>query len=192
MQGCWDPHSTTSTRSAASILHHSASRLLQTTPCIDNSSSRHMSGGEESTGLGDAPRGAGPKRDSKAQGAAIKILHKRAVKLVKDYPSCKLLLLVRSALGTSRDKRWLVDFAHNFGDERQADVMRRQIAKHVAQVWAWQWQRGAAVGRRTSGGTAACHKLLQRAGRPAGTVGLLTRNQNSWALVAGGWQGPGL
>ena len=96
-----------------------------------------MSEGQEGTGAGgEGNPGAGPKRDSGTQSDSIKVLHSRIQKLLKDHPDCKLLLLYRSAYGTTRDKKWLLDILHNFGDEQQADVLRREIAKHLAQVWA--------------------------------------------------------
>ena len=148
-----------------------------------------MREGEEGGGAGgDGNPGAGPKRDSGTQSDSLKVLHSRVKKLLKEYPDCKLLLLYRSAYGTKRDKKWLLDILHNFGDEQQADVLRREIAKHLAQVWAARpRQRGAG----SASGT-AWHNLFAACGQTCGNFRFTGMLQSSWCMLAGGWQGPGL
>jgi hypothetical protein len=95
-----------------------------------------MEEGQEGTGpAGDGNPGAGPKRDSGTQSDAIKVLNTRVLKLTTDYPGCKVIVLYRSEFGHTRMKKWLLDIVHNCGSEQQANVLRRMIAKYLAQVW---------------------------------------------------------
>ena len=155
-----------------------------------------MSEGEGGTSPGgDGAGRSGPKRDSGTQNNSIKILSNRAMKLTRDYPGCKMLLLYRSAFGNSRENKWLLDIAHNFGEPQQANVLRRKIAHHLAEVGAAGGGSGAG-GRRRARAALVLRTLhpmrTLHGGRQAGTAVPLRCNASSRRMPAGGWQGPDL
>ena len=147
----------------------------------------------EATGAvgSDAPGGDASKKASKKQSGLIRSLRTTALKLIELFPESKVLLLIRSGHGEVRDRLWLADLVHNFGNEAQADALRRVIMEHLSKVGA---PAAVAAGPRRRHRAAICLvstlQLAHSCAAQAANTGVAVFQPHSyWFMYAGVQQG---